>query len=79
MIEMVVNDTDECANAPATSGAAPFIILPRAGKTGKPGLPWLVFLHGFPAIATNGEELGEVFADYTVIVPSPGRGWFGGD
>ncbi len=25
-------------------------------KHGKPGLPWLVFLHGFPAIATNGKK-----------------------
>lgn len=32
------------------------MILHAQAKHGKPGLPWLVFLHGFPAIAMNGKK-----------------------
>lgn len=32
------------------------MILHAQAKHGKPGLPRLVFLHGFPAIATNGKK-----------------------
>ena len=31
-------------------------MIPAQAKHGKPGLPWLVFLHGFLAIAMNGKK-----------------------
>lgn len=41
------------------------MILHAQAKHGKPGLPWLVFLHGFSGDCHEWQEVGEAFADYS--------------
>ena len=41
------------------------MILHAQAKHGKPGLPWLVFLHGFSGDCHEWQEVGEAFADFT--------------
>ncbi|MEO3175167.1 2-succinyl-6-hydroxy-2,4-cyclohexadiene-1-carboxylate synthase, partial [Escherichia coli] len=49
------------------------MILHAQAKHGKPGLPWLVFLHGFSGDCHEWQEVGEVFADYSrLYVDLPG-------
>lgn len=56
------------------------MILHAQAKHGKPGLPWLVFLHGFSGDCHEWQEVGEAFADYSrLYVDLPGHGGFGGD
>ncbi len=51
------------------------MILHAQAKHGKPGLPWLVFLHGFSGDCHEWQEVGEVFADYSrLYVDLPGHG-----
>lgn len=41
------------------------MILHAQAKHGKPGLPRLVFLHGFSGDCHEWQEVGEVFANYS--------------
>ena len=51
------------------------MILHAQAKHGKPGLPWLVFLHGFSGDCHEWQEVGEAFADYSrLYVDLPGHG-----
>ncbi|XNM88441.1 2-succinyl-6-hydroxy-2,4-cyclohexadiene-1-carboxylate synthase [Escherichia coli] len=51
------------------------MILHAQAKHGKPGLPWLVFLHGFSGDCHEWQEVGEAFADYSrLYVNLPGHG-----
>ncbi|EFA8886542.1 alpha/beta fold hydrolase, partial [Escherichia coli] len=51
------------------------MILHAQAKHGKPGLPWLVFLHGFSGDCLEWQEVGEAFADYSrLYVDLPGHG-----
>ncbi|EFY8099859.1 alpha/beta fold hydrolase, partial [Shigella sonnei] len=51
------------------------MILHAQAKHGKPGLPWLVFLHGFSGDCHEWQEVGEAFADYSrLYVYLPGHG-----
>ncbi|HAJ4508767.1 TPA: alpha/beta fold hydrolase [Escherichia coli] len=51
------------------------MILHAQAKHGKPGLPWLVFLHGFSGDCHEWQEVGEVFANYSrLYVDLPGHG-----
>ncbi|WDC08027.1 2-succinyl-6-hydroxy-2,4-cyclohexadiene-1-carboxylate synthase [Escherichia albertii] len=51
------------------------MILHAQAKHGKPGLPWLVFLHGFSGDCREWQETGEAFADYSrLYVDLPGHG-----
>lgn len=56
------------------------MILHAQAKHGKPGLPPLVFLHGFSGDCHEWQEVGEAFADYSrLYVDLPRSWWFGGD
>ena len=51
------------------------MILHAQAKHGKPGLPWLVFLHGFSGDCREWQEVGEAFTDYSrLYVDLPGHG-----
>lgn len=55
------------------------MILHAQAKHGKPGLPPLVFLHGFSGDCHEWQEVGEVFADYSGCMLISWSRWFGGD
>lgn len=55
------------------------MILHAQAKHGKPGLPRLVFLHGFSGDCHEWQEVGEVFANYSRLYVDLGSRWFGGD
>ncbi len=71
---MVVNDTDGAQTLQQLlAQVSRFMILHAQAKHGKPGLPWLVFLHGFSGDCHEWQEVGEVFADYSrLYVDLPG-------
>jgi 2-succinyl-6-hydroxy-2,4-cyclohexadiene-1-carboxylate synthase len=51
------------------------VILHARAKRGRPGMPWLVFLHGFSGDAREWQAVGERFSDHSrLYIDLPGHG-----